>query len=244
MSVTGKYNGYMDLSDLMLTTLPSWLTDIVVTGSVTVQFNNLTNLKGCPSKISGEFVCSDNPLKSLEHGPLQVSNAYRAFRLKQLTSLKGAPKHSYGTFACTNCPLLSSLEHAPRIVDGEFECNNNGLTSLEGGPEKVHLNYDCSRNKLTDLQGAAVKVGGVFDATGNKLTSLQGMPEYIFGWTDIRNNVLTLEVIMKGLRNSYIDGTLYYQQQRASLDPDDGYHDIDPHASFNHFSHQGPNHID
>lgn len=64
---------------------------------------------------------------------------------------------------------LTSLEGAPEIVGGDFNCYQNNLTSLKGGPKKVGWDFDCSDNKLTALEGAPKEVGGSFYCHNNKV---------------------------------------------------------------------------
>lgn len=46
--------------------------------------------------------------------------------------------------------------------DGDFTCENLGITSLVGGPKYVERHFYCSKNMLTDLVGAPIDVGGDF----------------------------------------------------------------------------------
>jgi len=75
----------------------------------------------------------------------------------------------------------NTLEGAPKIVEGNFNCYNNQLTSLKGAPEKVEGNFNCSNNQLTSLKGAPEKVEGDFYCYNNKLTSLEGAPKKVEG---------------------------------------------------------------
>jgi len=79
-----------------------------------------------------------------------------------LTSLEGAPKIVKGDFNCASNLKLTSLKNAPESVIGNFYCNgNSNLTSLEGAPKSVKGDFDCSYNKnLTSLEGAPKNVSG------------------------------------------------------------------------------------
>ena len=59
-------------------------------------------------------------------------------------------------FRCAFCNLLTSLEGAPKNVEGTFDCIYcNSLTSLKGSPEKVGGKFDCNGCKsLKSLEGA------------------------------------------------------------------------------------------
>lgn len=90
-------------------------------------------------KISGDFVCSNN----------------------NLTSLNGAPQTVDGSFLCSK-NKLTSLEGAPQKVDGFFNCYKNNLTSLKGAPRTVGEYFNCGENNLTSLEGAPQTVGDFY----------------------------------------------------------------------------------
>lgn len=104
-------------------------------GKLTVKFN----------KVTGNFVCNN----------------------LGLTSLEGCPEKVGGNFDC-GFNNLTSLEGAPKEVSGDFECQYNSLTSFKGAPEEVGENFFCSNNKLVSLEGCPEKVGGVFYFENNK----------------------------------------------------------------------------
>ncbi len=92
---------------------PEGLVDIE--GAFDCDGKGLKDLKGIKfGRVTGDFICSSNSLKTLE----------------------GAPREVGGDFWCTN-NLLKTLEGAPRKVDGRFLCLNNPLQSLEGAPEII-----------------------------------------------------------------------------------------------------------
>ena len=82
----------------------------------------------------------------------------------KITSLEGAPKVVTGTFNCYNCVDLVSLEGAPRELGGNFNCYGcTSLKSLEGGPVVVKGDFFCNEcNNLISLKGAPKEVGGTF----------------------------------------------------------------------------------
>ena len=57
-------------------------------------------------------------------------------------------------FWCTYCSKLTSLEGAPKEVEGDFYCTGcDKLTSLKGSPKRVGERFDCSYCKnLTSLK--------------------------------------------------------------------------------------------
>ena len=152
-----KIDGYLNCSELGLTSLPTWFQSIEeVTGSFWCHRNNLTSLKGSPETVGGSFSCSNN----------------------QLTSLEGSPQTVGGSFWCNN-NKLTSLEGSPQTVGWSFNCSDNKLTSLEGSPQTVGGAFWCSDNKLTSLEGSPQTIGESFICHNNKLTSLEGMPKKI-----------------------------------------------------------------
>jgi hypothetical protein len=105
-------------------------------------------------------------------------------------TLEGAPQIVEGGFDCSN-NQLTSLEGAPEVVDGCFYCYINQLTSLEGAPEVVDGDFDCSHNQLTSLEGAPKTVEGYFNCSYNQLTSLEGAPETVGGGFECSDNQIT-----------------------------------------------------
>jgi hypothetical protein len=105
-------------------------------------------------------------------------------------TLEGAPEVVEGGFDCYN-NQLTSLEGAPEVVEGYFDCYNNQLTSLEGAPQTVEGYFKCSYNQLTSLEGAPKTVEGGFYCGNNQLTSLEGAPKTVEGSFYCSNNQLT-----------------------------------------------------
>ena len=122
-------------------------------GNVNFLQCDLTKLPFKFRKVNGHFNCSNNMLTTLEGCPIECKNFLCAYN------------------------KLTSLEHAPAIVNGVFDCVHNKLTSLEGSPEEVKYNFFCSDNQLTSLNGGPKQVGSDYDCSYNKLTSLEGLPK-------------------------------------------------------------------
>ena len=104
-----------------------------------------------------------------------------------LTSLEGAPKEVDGWFDCSKCENLKSLVGAPEKVGGYFNCSCcENLKSLEGAPKEVGGWFDCSEcENLTSLEGAPEKVGGRFECSWCKnLVSLEGAPKKVGEYFD------------------------------------------------------------
>ena len=105
-------------------------------------------------------------------------------------TLEGAPEVVEGDFNCYH-NQLASLEGSPQTVGGGFYCFNNQLTSLEGAPKTVGGGFYCSSNQLTSLEGAPEVVEGDFHCSHNKLTSLEGAPKTVEGYFNCDDNQLT-----------------------------------------------------
>lgn len=92
--------------------------------------------------------------KSFKESFTDLEDPHRSSILVQrdkLTSLEGAPKHVDGDFDC-NRNLLKSLKGAPKHVGGVFNCAFNDISSLEGAPSFIGEDFNCSNNKqLTSL---------------------------------------------------------------------------------------------
>jgi hypothetical protein len=120
-----------------------------VDGNFICSFQGLSDFKGVKfGKVTGDFLCGDN----------------------RLTSLEGAPQKVGVSFRCGfNC--LTSLEGAPQKVGGSFYCIGNQLTSLEGAPQKVGGDFWCGKNRLTSLVGAPQRVGGELWCDANPVSA-------------------------------------------------------------------------
>ncbi len=104
---------------------------------------------------------------------------FSSFGLRELPpTLKGITVKN-GYFDCSNQDntilhsdnqsknIIKTLKNSPKIVYGNFYCQNIGLESLEGAPEFVNGEFNCSYNKLTSLEGIPKTVGGDFYIRNN-----------------------------------------------------------------------------
>jgi hypothetical protein len=67
-------------------------------------------------------------------------------------------------------------------VDGDFDCDEQGLTDLKGVKfGEVSGYFRCNDNQLTSLVGAPQSVDGDFWCDGNQLTTLVGAPQRVDG---------------------------------------------------------------
>jgi 2'-5' RNA ligase len=151
----------------------------IIKGDVNIGNKNLKKITDILDfskiEITGNFVCSDNQLTTLEGAPRKVGMGFYCNN-NQLTSLEGAPQEigffttnsRGGTFNCSN-NKLTSLKGAPqKQVGGGFYCDNNQLTSLAGAPREVGGHFECQNNQLTSLAGAPIRVGGNFKSDFSK----------------------------------------------------------------------------
>jgi hypothetical protein len=161
-----------------------------VTGNFNCSENRLKSLKGSPYYVGGDFECNKNTyLKSLEFGPKEVLGSFDA-QQSGLTSLKGSPDKVGLDFSVYD-NKITSLEHCTPYIGRDFDCSMNLLNTLEFGPGYVGRCYDCSINQLTNLIGSPDKVEWKFNCYDNKLTSLEGISSELAGYLDCTNNELT-----------------------------------------------------
>lgn len=153
---SGKVNvfGSVKISDTKLRKLP--LRFGKVTGNFHCYLNNLKTLKGSPNKVGGDFNCSGNKLKTLMYAPQEVA----------------------GDFFCQE-NILEKLDGAPQIINGNFNCFLNNLKNLENGPIEVKKSYYAYANQLNTLKGSPRFVGKSFFVVDNNLSNLVGCPSFI-----------------------------------------------------------------
>jgi hypothetical protein len=73
-------------------------------------------------KVSGNFSCRDNQLRTLKGSPREVGGDFSC-RGNQLRTLEGSPRKVDGCFYCYRNPLVS-LEGAPEVIEGSFYFKN------------------------------------------------------------------------------------------------------------------------
>jgi hypothetical protein len=74
--------------------------------------------------------------------------------------------------------MLTSLEHAPKQVNGNFDCKNNDLTSLEHAPKEVGKILNFSHNLIVSLEHAPIYVGRYFVCGENSVSESVLKPIY------------------------------------------------------------------
>jgi hypothetical protein len=109
-------------------------------------------------KVTGDFYCSHNQLKSLEGCPTEVG----------------------GNFDCNHNKLIS-LKGSPKSIGEGFYCYNNQLTTLEGGPKSVGRDFYCSYNQLTTFKGCPESISGYFGCSNNKIVNFYEFPDRLIG---------------------------------------------------------------
>ena len=69
-------------------------------------------------KVSGNFSCRSNQLRTLEGSPVEVGEGFYCWA-NQLRTLEGAPRKVGRDFYCGRNPLIS-LEGAPEVIEDKF----------------------------------------------------------------------------------------------------------------------------
>jgi hypothetical protein len=163
---------------------------IDVVGDFNCSNQRLNDFKGLRfGKVSGNFLCNDNYLTTLEGGPQVVGSNFFC-QSNGLRTLKGGPKQVGFNYICSyNC--LKTLKGSPKEIFGSFEVKYNGLTNLKGSPRKVGMNFYCSNNKLKSLEGSPRIVGGNFSSSYNELPNLKGCPLKVGG--KFYSNLINIE---------------------------------------------------
>jgi hypothetical protein len=182
IKITGNYeiradglldvNGSINISGSNLFKIP--LKFNRVTGDFHCKSNALKTLKGCPKFVGGTFDCSDNELTTLEGGPDYVRGSYNCCENKLIT-LKGCAKEVGRDFLC-NDNLLESLVGSPGKIEGYFNCKLNKIKSLVGCPKELYGRFHVSHNRLNNFLGAPEKMWGEIYCTSNYLENLKGLP--------------------------------------------------------------------
>jgi hypothetical protein len=175
----------------------------VVTGDFLCSDNYLQTLEGAPQTVGGDFTCSNNSLQTLEGAPQTVGGKFDCC-YNSLQTLEGAPQTVGGDFYCEE-NSLKTLKGAPQTVGGNFNCSDNSLQTLEGAPQTVGGAFSCQTNSLQTLVGAPQTVGGEFYCHNNSLQTLVGAPQTVGGgfWSD-HVNVSKGEWSLSGLVQIYL----------------------------------------
>lgn len=136
----GTVTGGFWISNNGLTTLKGCPKKIINGGFSAAQ-NNLTSLEGCPNEIDGDLYLHENKLTNLEYFPKKLNGSVY-LRDNKLTSLKGCAKTINGDFYASENRGLTSLEHGPDYLEGEYHvvsCNIRTLDYLPIGLKSKYL---------------------------------------------------------------------------------------------------------
>ena len=93
--------------------------------------------------------------------------------------------------------FITSLEGAPTVVSGEFDCNTNLLKSLKGCPEHVGFLYADS-NQIDSIEGLPKTVKTYISLDHNKITNLHNihkMVKKMNGVIYLRDNPITSHIL-------------------------------------------------
>ena len=98
-----------------------------------------------------------------------------------LTSLKNFPVIVNGNVRVYGSPKLTSLEYAPKVIKGNFECDKCSITSFDGLSEStIGKNLIASYNPITDVKGLqGVKVGGIVSLLDVDSNIINEAKEYV-----------------------------------------------------------------
>ena len=153
----------VDLSRKFTHQLPDFIQFKTINGGFYVSHNKLVSLEGMPENIKGGFICNDNILTNLLHGPKIIDGFYVVDNNK-LTSLDGLPE-KINTLAINN-NLLTSLKGCPRIINGDLFCYDNNLKNLDYLPEQItgslFISYTEEFKVKHDINDFKHRVGPLF----------------------------------------------------------------------------------
>lgn len=112
-----------------------------------LKISDNPNEDGLYEAVANKVNVKNKNITSLTNGMFIWSKVktFYCYRCTSLTSLEGAPKEVEGDFSCIRCTSLTSLKGAPEEVGGNFDtdmCIN--LKSLEGCPKKVGKDFLCA----------------------------------------------------------------------------------------------------
>ena len=145
--------GNLDLSRMGLEVLPD-LSQLVVEGDFNCSGNGLRNLKGSP-RVKGQIIARWNPIETLEgYRIYQDGKWYDICHLPKNSVLKGDLDLAYMGLGAL--PDLSDV-----VVEGDFNCRDNGLRNLKGCP-KVKGKIKADGNLIESLEGYHIYQDGRF----------------------------------------------------------------------------------
>lgn len=114
-----------------------------IKGDLELDHNELVDLEFSPEIIKGDFICKHNKLNTLKGGPKRVDSNYDVSS-NHLMTLEGSPEFVGGDFVIKNNQDITSLEFAPKQINGYFFAY--GCYGLEG------LDWE-TKNKYVKAKG-------------------------------------------------------------------------------------------
>ncbi len=161
---------------------PEGLVDIE--GRFSCSGKGLKDLKGIKfGRVTGDFICSSNSLKTLEGAP-QVVGGHFYCTYNSLETLEGAPRKVDGRFFCQDNPL-QSLEGAPETIRGEFQSNELSVPEGQWSISTLVTMFLESSGVEKDLLGTLVspealqrRIDENPERAAIELKSIVGLPEY------------------------------------------------------------------
>jgi len=111
---------------------------IDVDEDVNLDYLRLTKLPLKFNKINGYFDCCNNELISLEGSPVEVNGYFDCSYNNRYVC-----GYSYNN--------LTSFEYAPRIIRGDFICNDNNIKTFEYFPSFIKDDFICNNNPIYEV---------------------------------------------------------------------------------------------
>lgn len=137
--------------------------------------------------IKGSYV-NEEGYTVITHSLYITKSRLDALKTKTLP-FKGMKVIIDGDFSCENCGL-TTLEGAPTIVRGTFDAGDNRLISLKHCPQGARHYYFQGNLTLVSLVGAPEKVEGDFNVYRCGLKTLKGAPRQVGGNFECTGNPL------------------------------------------------------
>lgn len=161
--LTESYQDYeFDSEDL--TAVPEGLPDVVKGNFKLTGNTRLTSLKGCPSRIDGNFSASSTSITSLEGGPRIVSGDFNV-GASDLASLEGAPEEVGGNFEGPGLWNLTSFKGFKTKVGGKLHFTTCAIKNFVGCPDVVNGTFMIG-DSIESFEGCPSRVNGNFHVKG------------------------------------------------------------------------------
>lgn len=122
-------------------------------GNIEIIHKGLTTLEDTyvPNHIIGNFTCAGNKLTNLKGGPEAVEGNYNCRNNSLLESLEGAPKFLLGEFNFSICGKLRSLKYAPSCEGLIFMNTPIDFRTIKGMNIKIKEQIYFTPTETTNL---------------------------------------------------------------------------------------------